>query len=256
MSADGEVEVSVRAEGVDQAAGEMAGETLTQTGDGAAAAGPPGGGGGRGGAGRFGKLLTRIATLLAFLGPILKVLGVASNILEAFVAPLAIVLLRLLQPALRLLIQVLPVWFDIVDRVGDILMKAQDMNLVFPLPLGLLQLIDSGVAFVDQKLSDLLAWGDNLIKDIQALPGRIWSFVQRLPSQIGMAINDQLPDIPGTDLFGGGGDGGGGGFALSDIRDALGGGGDTRDRQPRVNLGGGLSAFVDRVERDPNTELQ
>jgi hypothetical protein len=166
-----------------------------------------------------------------------------------------------MKPFLINMLKVLPVWFEIVDRVSGILMKAQDLNLALTAAIGILQLVSAGINFVDQKLSDLLAWGGGIANDIQALPGRIWDFVQRLPSQIGMAISDQLPSIPGSNLFGGDGGGdGAGGSLLSDIRDALGGGDgpttDSRRDRPIVNLGGGLSAFVDRVERDPNTELQ
>jgi hypothetical protein len=249
MSADGEVEVSVRAEGVDQAAGEMGGETLAQTGDGAAAAGPPGGGGGRGGAGRFGKLLTRIATLLAFLGPILKVLGVASNILESFVAPLAIVLLRLLQPALRLLIQVLPVWFDIVTFIGDVLKAIQRINIA--IIVGILRLVRQGV------LSVVNAIPDDLKSAITSLPGDIWDQFDGLANDIGTQVAGALN-------LGGGGDAEVGDLtpeqqlegaeAAQDVSQALG-------RVPGLSpvsiaISGGLDAFIERIERDPNKDIQ
>lgn len=104
MSSDGEINVSVNAEGADDAVGELGGDAGGGVPGGGGLGGGGGGGGGKGGGGKFGKLLSRIAGLLAFLGPILKVLGVVAKVLEAFVAPLAIVLLRLLRPVLQILI--------------------------------------------------------------------------------------------------------------------------------------------------------
>lgn len=197
--ADREVEVSVNAEGVDEAAGEMGGDAAT---------GGVGGPSGSGGGGRLGgKLIARLVGLLAVLGPILDVLGVVSQVLEAFVAPLAVVLLRILQPALRLLIRVLPVWFDIFDAV-----------------LG-------AIDFLEQ------------------LRGAIVAAVMRLPSMIGAAVANKLPEFPSLD-----GDGviqRGVDFVTGDDG---GGGGGGRDG-PLVSIGGGLLPFIDRLTQNGSVDF-
>lgn len=218
--ADREVEVSVNAEGVDEAAGEMGG-------DAAGVGGPDGGGGG--GRGRLGgKLITRLVGLLAVLGPILDVLGVVSQVLEAFVAPVAVLLMRLLQPALRLLIRVLPVWFDLFAAIMGVI------DFLAQLRGALVSAIMSGVSRVG-------TW-------LQNLPSRIWSFMKRLPSLIGSVVAENIPDFPD---FGGGLGGGGDGLLsrLPGLGDDGDGGSDGGDG-PLVQIGGGLQPFVDRITQD------
>ena len=119
MSADGEIQIAVRSEGVEDAAGEFGGDT--------AGGGGPGGTGGGGATAegiqstasstkRMAGLLGAIAALLTVIEPIMRVLGVVSNVLQAFVAPLAMVLMRLLQPALRWLLQLLPGWLNWIEE--------------------------------------------------------------------------------------------------------------------------------------------
>lgn len=220
--ADREVEVSVNAEGVDEAAGEMGGDAGGVPGGGVG--GPDGGGGG----GRVGgKLLTRLLGLLAFLGPILDVVQVVSSVLTAFVAPLAVLLLRLLQPTLRLLLRVLPIWFEI----ADILIRAAE--IFSSIRSAMWDAIFSGVSRIGGWLMDL--------------PGQIWSFMKRLPSMIGSFVAENIPDFPD---FGNIGGGVGGGLldALPGVGDDTGdgGGGDG----PLVQIGGGLQPFVDRITQD------
>jgi len=220
--ADGEVEVSVQAEGVDEAAGEMAPD--------AAGVGGPDGAGGGGGRGRIGgKLITRLLGVLAFLGPILDVIGVVANVLTAFVAPVAVLLLRLLQPVLRLMIRVLPVWFDIVAFITDVATRIRDLQVAF-------------VRTLVQQARDIVKW-------IRGLPGEIESFFTSLPGDIATAITNQIPFFGG----GGGGDGGGsdgpipdsGPFAPPD---------DPTDRRPGegplVEIAGGLRPFIERITQN------
>jgi len=119
--ADGEINVNVRADGVDEAAEDVADD-----------GGMGLGGGDGGGEGRVGGLAQSIkggivgGLVASLLGPLLDVFEPFVKILQAFVAPLAQVLLRLFTPVLRFLIQLLPAWFDFVDEneglVGELLM--------------------------------------------------------------------------------------------------------------------------------------
>jgi hypothetical protein len=226
--ADGEVEVSVQAEGVDEAAGEMAPD--------AAGVGGPGGAGGGGGRGRIGgKLITRLLGVLAFLGPILDVIGVVANVLTAFVAPVAVLLLRLLQPVLRLMLRVLPVWFDIFEMITDVATRIRDLQVAF-------------VRNLVQQARDIIGW-------IRSIPGEIESFITSLPGDIASAISSQIPFLGG----GGGGDDSDGGdgpipdsgpFAPPD---------DPTDRRPGegplVEIGGGLRPFIDRITQSASFDF-
>jgi phage-related protein len=110
MSANGEIELAVSAEGVDDAAAELGG------GGGGGGGGPGGGGGGLRGNLRAGAIA---GLLLSALGPILDVLSPMLSILEAFLAPVSAMLLRLLQPVLRVLFsQVLPAWLSFMSNVN------------------------------------------------------------------------------------------------------------------------------------------
>jgi hypothetical protein len=226
--ADGQVEVSVRADGVEDAAGEMAPDAA-----GADIGGP--GGDGRGGGRLGGKLIGRLLGLLAFLGPILDVIGVMSQILEALIAPFAVVLLRFLQPFMMTALKALPYVIDIADFMADAIGLLNRMREAF------WSAIWNGV----QRLG---GW-------ILSLPERIWGFMQRLPDMIGMAVGNVLPDVPTL--------GGGDGF-LSELRDAVGGGaGDffggpgegVTTGGPVVNITGGLEAFIRRITQDSDFDF-
>jgi len=126
--ADGEINVAVQAEGVDDAAGELGGDGGGGGGGDAAGGlgGGGGGGGGKKGLGSLGKILTKIAALLVFLGPILDVLGTVTKVLTAFVAPLAVMLLRLLSPVMKILIKALPAWLNFMEDVNNGIEKIQE----------------------------------------------------------------------------------------------------------------------------------
>ena len=231
---DGEIELQVNAEGVEDAAGELD-ETATEPGGGAGGGGRRGGGVG-GAGGRMVRLLGAIAGLLALIEPVLDVLGVVSNVLKAFVAPLAVVLLRALQPVLRLLLELLPGWINWVNENEGMLTELTRMAVplitILPLVAGLL---GDAVGF------------------LQSLPtkvDRLIAFIRSLQRKFGQAVADRLPsgpDLGGFNPFdggdrgdgGGGGDGGGDGF-LGSV----------------VQIGGGLTPFIDEVSRNGNVDLQ
>lgn len=154
----GEVTVAVRAEGADEAAAELAEgaspDVSAGDGDGEETEVSSGGGIGDmlGRLGGIGKLLGIVVALISALGPLVKLIEGVFDILSAFLAPLAMMLIRLFQPVLRLMIQLLPAWFAFMDFVDDLLSMA--------------------------------------IEFLSSLPGRIWSFMRDLPGMIWSAISD------------------------------------------------------------------
>lgn len=115
MSANGDIEIAVTAEGADDAAAELAEGGEAEGGGMAAAAGGGGGGGLRGNL-RAGAIA---GALLSVIGPLLDILNPIMKILQAFLAPLSIMLMRLLSPVLRVLIRLLPAWFAFMEWVND-----------------------------------------------------------------------------------------------------------------------------------------
>ena len=247
---DNDLTIDVNAEGVEDAAGEF--EDVSGAAAGDADGGAPGGGGG--GSGRFGKILSRLLGLLAFLGPILQVLEVVSKVLTAFVAPLAILLLRLLTPALRLLLRALPLFFAFTDKLDQLLANFQGW-----VTAGARTAVNEGVRALIPNLAEFdpvafakragRAYRDVSMDIVDGLASRINDQLRRLPSDIGSAIASRLPNL--GPLGGGGGDGGGGLFDRFNPFDRPGdsGGGDDGD-PPIINLEGGLGAFVDGVTQN------
>jgi hypothetical protein len=226
--ADGEVEVAVRAEGVDEAAAEMGGD-----GDG------DGGGGGRGRGGD--GLATAIkggivgGLISSALEPLLEVLDPFLQILQAFVAPLAVVLLRLFTPVLRLLIGLLPAYLDKFDEfetgIGAVLAA------LFPLAA----FLPSIVNFVS-KLPDKL----------DALPGKIKDFVMDLPGKIAAALNPVSGGGDSPPLLG-----------RPRGRDSPLTAEETSERtglpEPVsriINISGGLAPFVSQITANANVDLE
>lgn len=128
MSADGEISVAVRAEGVNEAAAEMGGDGQQGGGGGNALAGGGGGGGdggdgdgdGGGGGGGIGQALSGgiVGGLVSqLLGPLLDILDPILKILNAFLAPVSAMLMRLLMPVLRFMIQLLPGWIQFINEL-------------------------------------------------------------------------------------------------------------------------------------------
>ena len=232
--ADGEIEVSVRADGVDDAAGELGG-------DGGASGRGGMGGDGRGRSGgqqnTFTKLLTRIAGLIVFLGPILDAIGVITNILTAFVAPVAVVLLRLLQPLIRLLLFVLPIWFEFVGFLDMVVQEVNELRNRFIDRL--LELL--GISDPIEAVRDGIDTLKDTFNDARDRLGNILDTLRNLPSNIA----DRLPSA--GDL---------GGRARDSISDALLGGEDSRRRQA-VNIGisGGLEPLIDTITRDGSVDF-
>jgi hypothetical protein len=196
MSADGEIEVAVMAEGADDAAADVAEGSQAQ-------AGGPGGGGGDGLAqslrgGIIGGLIA------SAFGPVLEVLDPMLEILEAFVAPVMAFLLRLLQPALRFLIELLPLWIGFIDFVNDNIGKIRAGILMATGLLGWLLIIAGNLGIVEEVLRGKL--GD-IATFVAELPGKIWdalsggaawlaSSASDLAETFGSAIWDAFSSLP------------------------------------------------------------
>jgi len=244
MSSDGQISVSVNAEGTEDAVGQLGDNAVAeQQAAGDQAAGEvqqveaiPGGDGGDGGAGggkgKLGSLLKKLLALVAFLGPILKVLGVVSNVLEAFVAPLAILLLRLLQPVLVALLTVLPIWFDIFDVLAFIVDLSKEIGVGIAKATGILDLIEGVLTTVESGLSslptDLASKIADQIPGVDTGAGEL-SPQERRAGETGLAAAQQVTEGLGATPF---------------------------VPQPvSIAISGGLNALIDRVERDPNKNV-
>ena len=250
---DGEVSVAVRAEGVEVAAGEMDPDAAAATG------GESGGPMGQVSQDttRIVKILGVIAAVIAIFEDVLDLVTVVANILRAFVAPLAIILMRLFQPVLRILLQLLPAWMSFIDENEG--QFATLLAGLMPWLVWIPSIVDAvrGLWAFMTTLPDRIGGFINGVRDrlgdvassIRSLPARIWSFMERLPGLIGSAVADRLPDLPGT---GGARDttrraadrvdeatGG----RLSDARDTI------------INIGGGLTPFIDSITQNGSIDF-
>ena len=245
MSADGEIQIAVRSEGVEDAAGEFGGDT--------AGGGGPGGTGGGGATAegiqstasstkRMAGLLGAIAALLTVIEPIMRVLGVVSNVLQAFVAPLAMVLMRLLQPALRWLLQLLPGWLNwIEENEGKIDAVIAQIYMLGALLVPVLELIRDSIIGTKNWLER--NWpGGSAFDDVTG--GGDGPF-------FGAAREGSFVDL------------GPRGFFEEQILERLRNLGNDSEQQrtgpgprnaPTIVFSGGLSAFLDTKETDPNLE--
>lgn len=320
MSADGEIDIAVRAEGADDAA-----EELSQGVESEGGGGNPrtGGGGGDG-------LTTAIkgGIVGGFIAqgtkPLLDVLDPILKILQAFLAPVALMLMRLLNPVLRQLIQLLPAWFDFMARVDKFINNAvrnieELPGRIWALTKALAVLtwraFKNGAGWLAKGAANIgletwfafKSWADGIRSDVASIPFMIWAFIKsgaawitngasEIATQTWEAfkggvnwLTDDLPaDISGElqglgveilewvgnpfESIGGGDDGGGGspfgpivppvgplvssaatttGGNLRDLFEQAAGGG----QNVAINLSGGLGAFVENVERDPNVNL-
>lgn len=234
-TADGEINIQVKADGVEDAAAEVA----DQEGGGG---GMPGGGGGslRGNL----KAGAIAGVLLSALGPVLDLLSPMLKILQAFLAPLAAMLLRILQPVLRYLIRLLPAWMQFIDELPKHVANAVSWIQSLPgriwgfvqaLPGMTWRAIKSGAGWlangasaigtaiwntisgwattlkdsivglaadVGSKVwSSISNWASGLRDDISNLPGQIWGYMKQLAGMIAEKIPDP-GDVPGSDLAG------------------------------------------------------
>lgn len=187
-------------------------------------------------------------SILASLKPIQAALQSVLGIFEALLAPFLLLGLRLLSPVLQALIKALPMLMN----------------------------------FLDDPVGSLIGLGEFITDVLTDLPSMIWEFIQRLPGLIkdqleglfdflDQSVSDALSEVTGVDeesvvsptsdpgVFGGPA------LPLPIFR-ALGAGatatttattgGGTGERiVNNINFTGGLSAFVERVNRDDNFDF-
>jgi len=228
-----DVEIAVQAEGVEDAVGEVPpGEEAGMVGGGDGA----GGGGGFGG-GKLGKILGVIGSLLAFGEDIFKVVGVVSSVLRAFLAPVAVLLLRLLAPTLRALLSVLPIWFDIMEVVSDVVAKLAPLLSIF----SILNYLTN--RFMGASLGEVLSMLIEAVK--KGVQGLGKDIAGELRSRVFGGNVNADNRLTGSDF--GAGDAAGAaatGFATGGPVGAV----------TNVVLQGGLSNFVERAEKDSGVE--
>ncbi len=231
MSADGEITVEVSAEGTDEAAEQLAGDGETDT-------PTPGGGDDDGGLSqslRRGGIVGAVASLLS---GILDVLSPMLEILDAFIAPIAAVILRILQPVLDLVLtRLLPLWLSFIEDFGPKITEAMHFLMK---PYGLMiTILDMILSAIKDKIQDLKEGIRTKIQDsIRAL--------KQLPGKLKTRIMEALPNVslPGT----GGGGGDGGGPVDTAVGAAQGAG------QTIINIAGGVPAYIDEVTRSRRTD--
>ncbi len=266
MSADGEIDIKVQAEGTDGAASELADSGGGGGGVGGGGSGSDGGKGGLRGNLRSGALA---GALISALGPLLNILDPIHKLLQAFLAPIAVIFLRLMQPVLRGLIQLIPLWFGLmdfwlnaIDKVGQWLngLPARIWNFMSSLPGMIWNAISSGASWlangankigskVWSKIKGGASWITNGASNIGSAVWNsttrtlsdLWDAITSLPGDIGRAIAGRLPNVdPGQ--------------TASNIREGTGNrveqAGDTV-----VEFSGGLGQFVENAERSDTNIL-
>jgi hypothetical protein len=261
MSADGEIEVKVNAEGTDEAAQELS------EGDGG------GGGLGGGGAGGAGGMAGKLGMIGAALGVIIGLLSALPGmvqflkgffeIAQAYLAPVSVMLMRLLAPVMRMLIQFLPTWMNWMDVVAK---NLEYLALLFGF-IGIVALlldklpgnIWSQMATWAGRIAGFLmnlpgniwsaivggaAWLGNSLATIATSIGRsVWSFMSQLPALIGREIAQRVPSVPS------------GGDVADAGRDLVSQGQQFVRENTQVNIEGGLGAFVETVEETSNIDI-
>jgi len=177
MSADGNIEIQVKSEGADEAAGELADRT-----DGGGGVleggGPPPSGGGEDEQGllqtaKGGVVLGLIAGLLGGILKLLKPLGgflsATVDVLQAFLAPIGLIIMRLMMPFLRLAIRLLPAWFKITQDAMDTAKRVQ--NGIWNVLSKILPYIDSFTKFVTNP-------GQWLYDRLEKIGPQVWSAIR------------------------------------------------------------------------------
>lgn len=247
--ADGEIEVAVRAEGVDDAAADMGGDG---EGGGTAGAGD-GDSGGLRTAIRGGIIGGLISTLL---GPLLEVLEPITKILQAFVAPVAVLLLRILAPVLRFFLRLLPVYLDKFENFENLISKV----LIALNPLFIF--LPSIVNFVSKLPGKLDTLRQNLGEKLRNLPGKIRSKLETIREKIVEAVQN-LPSKIKAALFGGGQDGG---ISEQGFGDGAGGEPTTAEQISEetglpepvsriINISGGLAPLISEITSNANYDI-
>ncbi|MFW5919843.1 MAG: hypothetical protein ACOCSF_06595 [Halanaeroarchaeum sp.] len=256
---------------------------------------------------------------MASLGSILSILQPILDIMNAFLAPLSVMLLRLFQPILRVLVsRVLPAWLDFMNGINTWIAGLSDFErmliLLGALAGGLagasvgglvgaivgalvgaivggiaaeiangmslnglkksvgnvLNKIYNGVAGLAGEIMGGLSLNglgmslggglEDVVNGISNLAGDIWKKMKQLPGMIADKISSKLPSFASGGVVNSptiaqvGERGSEAIIPLDRLEQMLdsggGGGGGTQ-----IAIGGGLTPFIDQIERDPSVSL-
>jgi len=185
-------------------------------------------------------------------------------VLRAFLAPVAVMLLRLLQPLLRAMIKVLPVWFDIMETINTVVEKLNPLAKVAAL-LGTLAGGLAGAkigAVVGSIVGGFLG---------SVVPGIGTAFGAALGAKVGAIVGGIVGGITGgvtlagliQSFLSGGADDGGPGTQLGNVgsrntntdpSSQAGRGTQLGNSQTVVNLNGSTAAVVEDIEVNSGLE--
>lgn len=261
--ADGEVDVKVQAEGVDETSQELA---EGEGGVGGVGAGGARGEGGLGRALKGGIFLAALKLILGMLPGLMEGLNAIFSILKAFLAPIGVMLLRLLTPFLRFaMTRLLPSWMSfmmdtmpLIERVANgieagLSMYDGIMAYIWSLPgriwsaiVGGASWLSNGASAIGSAVWSAIVGGASWISSApSSIASSVWSRMKQLPSMIGREIASRLPTVPsGSD-------------AVDRGRDVIESGEEfVRDQTGvSINFSGGLGAFVEQVEQSSGVDL-
>ncbi len=179
-------------------------------------------------------VLGSIAGVLLSLEPIQKLLEGFFKVVQAFFMPLAVMLLQLLSPVLNFLIQLLPIWYKVIQelrniKLGEWLELGAEglLKSIFP-PIGVLDIVEFVFPSVDIPWTEIinpLNWSDFLPFGNQQ---NTYGITGTRATRESMTM-PQNPDI-----------------SKRDIKQFN----NQSNEELNLNLFGGLGAFVENITKD------
>lgn len=168
-------------------------------------------------------ILGAIKVVMKVLEPIFEAFEVFIDVLQAFIQPLAAMLIKMLSPVLRWMIQLLPYWMDFLEDPQAVLVAGLrslwdwiKANLPGYIIKGFKTLIEwyfkMIVAYLKiwAKIGQIL-WkglkrlGSWMWEQIKQLPRMMWDFMKSLPSMIADVIRGAVPGADRIPFFQSGG---------------------------------------------------
>jgi len=225
-------------------------------------------------------VLGAIQVAMKVLEPIFEAFEIFIDVLQAFIRPLAAMMIKMLSPVLRWMLQLLPYWMDFLEDPKGVLVEGlrslwdwMRANLPDYIIRGVKKLIEwyfkMIVAYLKiwMKIGQIL-WeglkrlGSWMWEQIKQLPRMMWDFLKGLPGMIADVIRGAVPGADRIPFFQSGGvmkkpglahlEAGEAAIPAGDfrrlmnvLRNAQGGG-------VHIEFSGGLEALVSREMRDPN----
>ncbi|MFW5896340.1 MAG: hypothetical protein ACOCUA_03045, partial [archaeon] len=215
-----------------------------------------------------GLIAGALTLLVGSLPGMLEFLDGIYKILQAFLAPVSLMLMRILMPFLRMAIQILPIWYDIWNTLLGyqstfnefIWNMATIAAALFSLPIVLWDTITSDAGWLSNgasnigsaiwnKISSGASWFTN---GASAIGREVWQRAKQLPGMIADKIfggGERSPRMSTAGPLRGQSTGRPGQSWVDEIADAV-DGGDTL-----IRFEGGIGALIERIERDANIDL-